>query len=82
METIIICTIFGAFIIISYTFGLKNGQKLSNNKNIDMPFINIPKKIKEYQESKDIKQEQQQLGALLRNIERYDGSGIGQEDIE
>ena len=62
METIIICTIFGAFIIISYTFGLKNGQKLSNNKNIDMPFINIPKKIKEYQESKDIKQEQQQLG--------------------
>ena len=34
METIALLFLFGAFIILSYTLGLKYGQKLQNNVEI------------------------------------------------
>ena len=37
METIALLFLFGIFIILSYTLGLKNGQKLKNNEEIKMP---------------------------------------------
>ena len=82
METITICTIFGAFILLSYTLGLRNGQKLSNHQEVKMPNVNIPKKIKEYQQSKEEEKEQRKLNKILNNIEKYDGTSIGQEEVE
>ena len=37
METIALLFLFGIFIILSYTLGLKNGQKLKNNEEIKIP---------------------------------------------
>lgn len=82
MELIISSTLFGVFIILSYTLGLKNGHKLSNNKSINMPSLNIPKKIREYKNSKEEQKEQERLETILQNIERYDGSEIGQEVVK
>ena len=36
METIVLCALFGLFNIVSYTLGLKNGQKLKNEEKIEM----------------------------------------------
>ena len=44
METIALLFLFGVFIILAYTLGLKNGQKLKNNEEIKIPEIN-PVKI-------------------------------------
>ena len=44
METIALLFLFGIFIILSYTLGLKNGQKLKNEEEIKIPEIN-PVKI-------------------------------------
>ena len=40
METIALLFLFGVFIILAYTLGLRNGQKLKNNEEIKIPEIN------------------------------------------
>jgi len=81
IEAIILCTIFGVFIIIAYSLGLKNGQKLSKNEEVVVPNINPIKVIADekerYEERK--KQEIQEINSY--NIDHYDGTGLGQKDI-
>lgn len=80
-ETVILCTIFGVFILLAYTLGLKNGQKLYKNEDIALPNINpvtaINKEIEKHEERK----EQEKLNILMTNIDNYDGTGLGQIDI-
>ena len=45
METIVLCVLFGLFVIIAYTLGLKNGQKLKNEEKIEMPLTEPINKV-------------------------------------
>lgn len=80
-ESIILCTIFGVFILVAYSLGLKNGQRLSKNEEVVVPNINPIKIIADekerYEERK--KQEIQEINSY--NIDHYDGTGLGQKDI-
>ena len=81
IEAIILCTIFGVFILISYTLGLRNGQRLSNNKEIKSPIVNpievVTKEIEKHEDNK----KQEILDVMMSNIDNYDGTGLGQIDI-
>ena len=81
IEAIILCIIVGVFIIVSYSLGLKNGQRLSKNEEVVVPNINPIKVIADekerYEERK--KQEIQEINSY--NIDHYDGTGLGQKDI-
>lgn len=81
LEAIVLCTIFGAFILLSYTLGLKNGQKLSKNEEITMPELNPIKAIQNEIEIHEEKKKQEQLDVMMSNIDNYDGTGIGQQSI-
>ena len=81
IETIILCTIFGAFILIAYTLGLRNGQKLSNNREVTMPELNPVKAIQNEIEEHDEKKKQEQFDIIMSNIDNYNGTGIGQQNI-
>ena len=81
IETIILCTIFGAFILIAYTLGLKNGQKLSNNKEVTMPELNPVRAIQNEIEIHEEKKRQEQVDIMMANIDNYDGTSIGQQNI-
>ena len=81
METIILCIIFGVFILISYTLGLRNGQKISKNEEINIPNINpvtvLTNEIEKHNEKK-----RQELNEILNyNIDNYDGTGLGQKEL-
>ena len=39
-STIILCTLFGVFILVAYSLGLKNGQKLSKSEEVIVPELN------------------------------------------
>lgn len=74
--------IFGAFIIIAFVSGTIIGQKLSKNEKIEVnPIKAINEYTEERQNKKEIKIENDKTETMLRNIDRYDGSGIGQEEI-
>lgn len=83
--TIILCTIFGVFILVSFLLGLSFGVKLRNNEKIEMPNINPVKKIKkivnEHKEEKNSLREQEIFEIEMANIDMYDGTGMGQKEL-
>ena len=81
IEAIILCTIFGVFIIVSYSLGLKNGQRLSKNEEVILPNVNPVKVVTEEIEKHEEKKKQQAYEIMMSNIDNYDGTGLGQQDI-
>lgn len=66
----------GCFCIISFLIGMGRNTKINLNP------IEAYKEHKEQKEQKEAYDlEQRQLATMLRNIDRYDGSPLGQEDI-
>lgn len=81
METIALLFLFGIFIILSYTLGLKNGQKLKNEEEIKIPEINPVKIVRNEIETFEQKKKQDAYDTMMANIDNYDGTGLGQKDI-
>lgn len=83
IETIILCTVFGVFIMLSFVFGVKVGQmtKLGEKVEIKTPI----QAIKEHKENKQLEREavkeNELIEKMLENIEAYDGTGLGQKDL-
>ena len=86
MYEIMLCALFGVFIMLSFTIGLSFGCKLRNNEKINIPNMNPVKAIRLHNEERKIKEkedkEQKILEQNLANIEAYDGSEFGQKDFE
>lgn len=78
IETIILVVIN----IITLLIGVKIGMSVSNRKEIT---LNPVKAIKEHREEKIEKREadlkERQMETMLKNIDNYDGSGFGQQEI-
>ena len=81
METIALLFLFGVFIILAYTLGLKNGQKLKNNEEIKMPEINPIKIVRNEIDAFEQRKNQDVYDTIMANIDNYDGTGLGQKDI-
>lgn len=81
METIALLFLFGIFIIVSYTLGLKNGQKLKKDEEIKMPEVNPVKIVRNEIEAFEQKKKQDAYDTMMANIDNYDGTGLGQKDI-
>ena len=76
METIALLFLFGIFIILSYTLGLKNGQKLKNEEEIKIPEINPVKIVRNEIETFEQKKKQDAYDTMMANIDNYDGTGL------
>lgn len=78
IETIILCGIN----LLSFVIGAKIGLSIANKKDIT---LNPAKAIKEHYEEKETKKqasiEEKRYQTMLKNIDNYDGSEFGQEDI-
>ena len=82
IEVITLCAVFGAFILLAYTLGLRNGQKLRDNEKIELPKFKEP--IKEIIRSTkkhddlDLTKEEQ---ISWDNINNFNGSSESQKPI-
>jgi hypothetical protein len=81
METLLIILAVGALCIGCFCVGAKVGQAVSKGEKVEMPTVNPIKAIKEHNEKKQADMEQAKLDTIMRNIERYDGTSRGQEDV-
>ena len=81
MISIILCTVFGVFILVAYTLGLRNGQKLSKNEEIKIPNPNPITAINKEIEKHEDRKKQEALDVMISNIDNYDGTGLGQKEI-
>lgn len=82
IETILMCALFGVFILVAYSMGLKNGQKLVNKEEIKVPIVEKQEKpVEKYEEDEEFDKQQEAFMQLLENIENYDGTSRGQKKI-
>ena len=81
MKTIALLFLFGSFIILAYTLGLKNGQKLKNDEEIKMPEVNPIKIVRNEIDAFEQRKKQDVYDTIMANIDNYDGTGLGQKDI-
>lgn len=81
METIILIAIVGTLNVVCFFIGAKVGQTVSKGEAIEMPSVNPIEAIREHNDKKEADREQDRLETIMRNIERYDGSANGQEEV-
>ena len=79
--TILTILAVGALNIACFFIGAKVGQTASKGEPIEIPSINPMEKIRETQDKKQAKKEQEQYEILMRNIEVYDGPSNGQKEV-
>lgn len=77
--TLILAT--GTLCIVCFFIGAKVGQQASKGETIVTPEINPIKAIQEHRERKAQEEAQNRVNVIMRNIERYDGTDYGQEDV-
>lgn len=79
MEILIISALSIVLIFFAFITGLHYGSKVKKNETIEIP---TPVKIIEkHAEERQKKIEEGIMEANLKNIENYNGTSIGQEDI-
>ena len=84
METILLIAVNGFFFSLCFILGAKVGQKVVRGEEIETPKISALNPLKMYEEHKEkeaVKQEMDKLEVILNNIEKYDGTEKGQEDV-
>lgn len=79
--TALIIAVVGALNIACFFIGAKVGQMVAKGEKIEMPNIDPMQAIKQIIDKKKEQKELDRATAILRNIEAYDGTANGQEDI-
>ena len=67
--------------VTCFIIGAKIGQKVVRGEKIELPKVNPMEIYKEHQAKKAAEEEINKLDTIMRNIERYDGTAAGQEDV-
>ena len=78
---ILLITVVSTLNIVCFFIGAKVGQKVVKGENIEIPSINPMEVIRDREEKKASRKEQEKVDAILHNIEVYNGTPLGQKDI-
>lgn len=71
----------GATNIACFMIGARVGQKVTKGEEIKLPTVNPMELVQEQREKRAAQEERNKLDTILRNIESYDGTAYGQEDV-
>ena len=84
MEVLIVLAT-GALCIACFFIGAKVGQTVARGEEIETPALNPLTAIREHDERKkqefEHNKQQDRIDVIMRNIEAYDGTERGQEDV-
>lgn len=69
----------GTLCIACFFVGAKVGQSVAIGKEIKTP--NPVKAIEKHMIDKEQSKEQEEYRTMMENIDKYDGTGIGQKDV-
>ena len=67
--------------ILCFYIGAKVGQKVVKGESVELPSLDPMTAIREHQSQKEADRKQEREEVIWRNIERYDGTAFGQEDV-
>lgn len=78
---VLLLLVMGAANIACFLIGAKIGQKTAKGEDIKLPTVNPLELVQEHREKRAAQEERDKVETILRNIESYDGTGYGQEDV-
>ena len=78
---ILLILVIGALNVACFFIGAKVGQKVDKGEPIELPKIDPLKPLREHRERKEAEREREHYEAILRNIDNYNGTSEGQEDL-
>lgn len=67
--------------ILCFLIGAKVGQKVVKGEPVELPTVNPMDVYREHQERKEAERVQEKVEAIMRNIDNYDGTAYGQEEV-
>lgn len=67
--------------IVCFAIGAMVGQKVDKDEPIELPTVNPMEIVKEHRERREAEKQQEWRETVLKNIENYDGTGMGQQDV-
>jgi len=80
MEILLILTA-GALNVACFFIGAKVGQTVAKGEKIEMPSVNLTQAARGRIDRKKAKKTQDRYNTIMRNIDNYDGTSNGQEDV-
>ena len=68
--------------IWSFIIGAKVGQAVKNGEKVETPTVNPMEAYRQHQAKKEAEMEKNRLDTILRNIDNYNGTEYGQEEVK
>ena len=84
MESVLLMGVVCIGMLVAFVIGAQVGQKAVRGEKIEMPTVTIPNPVqalREREEKREAKAEADRMDIIMRNIEKYDGTSSGQEDV-
>ena len=78
---VLLLAVMAASNILCFLIGAKVGQKVVKGEEVQLPTINPMEAYREHQERKEAQREKDKIDTILRNIDNYDGTPNGQEEV-
>jgi hypothetical protein len=72
--------IIGAVNIMCFVVGAKVGQTVAKGERVNVS-VNPVKAVKDHQARKEAEYKQSRIDTILRNVDCYDGTPYGQQDV-
>lgn len=78
---LLVALVVGTLCIVCFYIGAKVGQTVAMGEKIETPIEAVNNAVREHRERKEAEIKQDKLDTIMRNIESYNGTGYGQEDV-
>lgn len=78
---VLLLLVMGAVNIACFMIGARVGQKVTKGEEVKLPTVNPMELVQEHREKRAAQEERDKVETILRNIESYDGTAYGQEDV-
>lgn len=78
---VLLLIVMGVVNILCFIIGARVGQTVSKGREVEMPSINPFKAVEEHRAKKEAEKNNARLATIMANIDNYDGTGYGQEDV-
>lgn len=81
MEMIVLVLIVSAVNVWCFTLGAKVAQTVMQGEKVETPKVDPLKGYRQHKAQKEMDAQRSKLESIMRNIDSYDGTPFGQEDI-
>ena len=78
---VLLMALFSLSNILCFLSGARVGQKVSKGEEVQLPTVNPMELYREHEARREADKVAARRDAILRNIDSYDGTSQGQEDI-